>query len=146
MDVGFAALGAFGREEHHRRAGELTGDLAAIGAELLDHFVVELGHRRHGMTPRLGPKHPGLSAPLGEATSDVDTSRRITQTGIVGVKALGEPCSRLAISPIDCACLWRIADFCLGISNSPQTPYLQADRAVSVQVEERPNFDRKLGR
>src|SRR5208337_5449084 len=70
---------------------------------LLDHFVVELGHRRHGMTPRLGPKHPGLSAPLGEATSDVDTSRRITQTGIVGVKALGEPCSRLAISPIDCA-------------------------------------------
>src|ERR1035437_5723765 len=66
MDVGFAALGAFGREEHHRRAGELTADLAAIGAELLDHFVVELGHRRHSMTPRLDPEHPGLSAPLAK--------------------------------------------------------------------------------
>src|SRR5208282_3853359 len=46
--VSFPALGSLVSQKKHRCAGERTADLAAVGAKLLDHLLIELGHRiRH---------------------------------------------------------------------------------------------------
>jgi hypothetical protein len=51
---GLLGAPAGGSQEKHRRVGELSADLAAIGAKFLDYALVEFAHLGHGCTLLMG--------------------------------------------------------------------------------------------